>query len=43
MSLSAAFSATLSAPRRLLRAAMPVNPPRTYVLVSSTPQPGGQP
>ena len=36
MSLFDALSATLSAPRRLLRAAMPV-PPRTSVLIS----PGG--
>ncbi len=34
MNLSTAFSATMSAPRRLLREAMPVTPPppRTFVL-----------
>ena len=37
MSLSDALSATLSAPLRLLRAAMSVTPPRTYVLTT----PGG--
>ena len=39
MSLSAALIRTLSAPRRLVRAAMPVTPPPPGVYVLATPFP----